>query len=202
MTKTATWCATAVALTVFPAWAESRISLVNPGFEQEAEGWTNVVPEFARLTGEAAHTGEVGMRIEDKSDKAGSSVRSAPVAVEPGKSYAVRFWARALAHTGDDPWPYATDPALLEGAAWGTAYAGCSTSTRKALLAAAADDGPVWYGIGRADLYCRSYEGDLVDEIPAEHRDSFARGLEDAWVRDYAPRGIPLEGTRPTIRIY
>lgn len=108
----------------------------------------------------------------------------------------------ALAHTGDDPWPYATDPALLEGAAWGTAYAGCSTSTRKALLAAAADDGPVWYGIGRADLYCRSYEGDLVDEIPAEHRDSFARGLEDAWVRDYAPRGIPLEGTRPTIRIY
>ena len=100
MTRTAKWCVMAAALTVFPAWAETRLSLANPGFEQEAEGWTGVVPEFARLTADAAHTGELGVRIEDKDERQGSNVRSTPVPVEPGASYAVRFWARAVAHSG------------------------------------------------------------------------------------------------------
>ncbi len=108
----------------------------------------------------------------------------------------------ALTHTGDEPWPYPTDALLLEGAAWGTAYAGCSTSTRKALLEAAEDDAPVWYGIGRADLYCRSYEGGMEEQIPAAFRGDYARGLEDAWVKDYAPDAVPLQGVRPGIRIY
>jgi len=127
---------------------------------------------------------------------------AAPAGADP------EIWRRglgvglALGHPGDEPWPYPTDATLLEGAAWGTAYAGCSTPIRRALLAAAEDDGPVWYGVGRADLYCRQYEGGLISEVPAEHREAFERGLRDAWTKDYAPGADAIEGGRPAVRIY
>lgn len=100
MTTAARWCLVAASLTASSVWAETELPLADPGFEQKGEGWTGVVPEFARLTAEAAHTGEIGLRIEDKSTQQGSSVRSAPIAIEPGESYAVRFWGRAVAHAG------------------------------------------------------------------------------------------------------
>ncbi len=110
----------------------------------------------------------------------------------------------ALAHTGDEPWTFGGDAALLEGAAWGTAYAGCSAPTRKALLAAHPEHAAaVWYGIGRADLYCRNYEGPMAEEVPAEHRAAFEQGLRDAWAIDYARPGTePLPELRPRVRIY
>jgi hypothetical protein len=129
--------------------------------------------------------------------------RSAPAGVDAEVFRRGLGLGLGLSHPGEEPWLHPTDAALMEGAAWGTAYAGCSSPTRKALLAAAEDDEAVWYGIGRAELYCRTYLGRMDETVPEEHLRAFQRGLRDAWEKDYTVPGIDSPpGLRPPIRIY
>lgn len=49
---------------------------------------------------EAAHTGTQGLRVSDQSEKAGSSLKSLPLAAEPEKKYELSFWARGVSGSG------------------------------------------------------------------------------------------------------
>lgn len=73
---------------------------------------------------------------------------------------------------------------LLEGAAMGTAYAGCDESLREGLLTDATGGlaASAWYGLGRADVYCRVYR-DRADRV--ERPEDFERGYLDGWRRDW-----------------
>jgi len=89
---------------------------------------------------------------------------------------------------------------LTEGVAMGIAYAGCSEELRQGWLEAAIGrQGDVWYGFGRADVYCRIYR-DRPDLV--EGREDFDRGYMDGWRRDWwsgggdAPTREFVEGVR------
>jgi hypothetical protein len=73
---------------------------------------------------------------------------------------------------------------VWEGAAMGTAYAGCSEQLRERLLRDAPKGlaGSLWYGFGRADVYCRIYR-DRPEGV--ELREDFERGYVDGWRRDW-----------------
>lgn len=74
-------------------------------------------------------------------------------------------------------------PPVLEGAAMGTAWAGCSEALRDDLLRAAPADGDaLWYGFGRADVYCRVFR-DSPERIGL--RESWTRGYLDGFRRDW-----------------
>lgn len=90
---------TALVLVGWPASAETLLTFPNPGFE-ETSGWSAVDAPMAMLLKEAAHTGEVGLRIVDKSRTTGSAARSSHIPVEGGTTYALRFWSKAVAQTG------------------------------------------------------------------------------------------------------
>ena len=75
-------------------------ALPNPGFEAGGAQWQLEDKGMSRTVPEAARSGRLGLRVVDGSAQAGSSCRSAPMPVTPGKSYAVKFWARALEGAG------------------------------------------------------------------------------------------------------
>lgn len=76
--------------------AETLLDLPNSGFEDGETGWTIPAGEgMSDIVPEAARTGELGLRVVDTSNTLGSSCRSMPVPVEPGKTYLLRFWARS-----------------------------------------------------------------------------------------------------------
>lgn len=77
--------------------AESPVRLINPGFEEGTLGWSGISEPMAKLTAEAAHSGNAGLRITDQSRESGSNVRSSHISVTPGKPHAVRFYARTQA---------------------------------------------------------------------------------------------------------
>jgi len=76
---------------------------------------------------------------------------------------------------------------LLEGMGMGHAHVGCSDVVRDALLgwsASEEDRAAIWYGLGRADLYCAAFAGGLpagADEV------AYQRGMSHAVERDYGP---------------
>jgi len=65
--------------------------IVNPGFEGAKTQWA-IGDTISSITDERAHGGERSLKIVDPDEKAGSSVSSQPIAVEPGKQYAVWLW--------------------------------------------------------------------------------------------------------------
>ena len=73
---------------------------------------------------------------------------------------------------------------VVEGAGLGTAYASCNGLLRKKLLAQVPRSHyvPLWYGFGRADLYC--LPDDSLSRPPSLDR-AYFRGFEDAWRLDY-----------------
>ena len=81
-------------------WAETSLPLPNPGFEAGGAEWTGIGEPFSTLIAEAAHAGTGGLRVTDKSDTQGSSIRSGKVPVSGDAHYAVRFWARSLEKHG------------------------------------------------------------------------------------------------------
>jgi hypothetical protein len=81
-------------------FAETQIDLSNGGFEGPAGGWSASDKGMSRIVPEAARTGKLGLRVVDESDKAGSSCRSPAVKVSAGKTYALRFWTRAVDGVG------------------------------------------------------------------------------------------------------
>ncbi len=84
------------------AWGEaSPVLLVNPDFEKGDTGWNFAGDSsMSVLSGEAAHSGNQGLRVSDDSDKAGSSVASERFAVIPGTTYRLTFWGRTVSGGG------------------------------------------------------------------------------------------------------
>ncbi|MDY7229321.1 carbohydrate binding domain-containing protein [Hyalangium rubrum] len=70
----------------------------NPGFESGWTGWTQDASDggMSQLSASAAYQGSQGLRVTDASSTLGSSVHSAAFAVQPNKTYGVRYWQRIV----------------------------------------------------------------------------------------------------------
>lgn len=82
---------------LIPSALAAPFTLPNPGFEDGLANWIvyeNDAP-MSSVTAGGAHQGKLGLHIEDKDTKYGSSVESAPLPVVPGRSYRVSFYARS-----------------------------------------------------------------------------------------------------------
>lgn len=81
--------------------AEKTLPLANAGFEEGLAGW-NAAGDNAMSAAvpEAARSGKLGLRVTDASDTLGSSVASKRFPAVPGRSYEVRFQARAVKGEG------------------------------------------------------------------------------------------------------
>ncbi len=70
--------------------------LSNPGFESGMEGWkTNEQTPISTVTKEAAHTGEMGLRVNDQIETDGARFFSDAFTVSPGQKVTISFWARS-----------------------------------------------------------------------------------------------------------
>jgi hypothetical protein len=69
------------------------LPLVNPGFEQDLEGWSleRANEENVQVTAEAAASGEKGLHLKDTDSNRGYRVVSSPLEVQPGMAYSVTF---------------------------------------------------------------------------------------------------------------
>lgn len=81
-----------------PSTPDTRMPLINPGFEQGATNWniSENISSISQIGAEAAHDGASGLRIKDEDTVNGSSVTSAPLPAVPGHHYRVTLWARSL----------------------------------------------------------------------------------------------------------
>lgn len=70
------------------------IPLLNPGFEDGQNGWAFKDKGMSLVLGDAARSGNQGLRVNDEDIDRGSEVTCARFATEPGKKVTVRFWAR------------------------------------------------------------------------------------------------------------
>ncbi len=70
----------------------------NPGFEQSLSGWIiqekDTAQPMSTVTADAAHEGQLGLRVDDQDQKLGSNVASQPVPIVAGQTYKVSFFAR------------------------------------------------------------------------------------------------------------
>jgi len=75
--------------------AAATLPLPNPGFENGLEGWTLSADagEAVRVLPEAASLGKKGLRVQMAATLARFTVTSGKLAVTPGRSYQVDFWA-------------------------------------------------------------------------------------------------------------
>ena len=81
--------------------AADAITLSNPGFENQLDGWENQEDNgMSKAVTEAAHTGKFGLRVADDSEETGSAIYSQKIPVSAGKTYEVQFWARNVSGTG------------------------------------------------------------------------------------------------------
>ncbi|MCE2862864.1 MAG: hypothetical protein RIR76_1858 [Verrucomicrobiota bacterium] len=83
------------------AAAETLLALTNAGFEEGLAGW-NATGDNAMSAAvpEAARSGKLGLRVTDGSQTLGSSVASKRFPAVPGRTYEVRFQARAVKGEG------------------------------------------------------------------------------------------------------
>lgn len=81
--------------------AADALTLSNPGFEKQLSDWeTEETDVMSKAEAEAAHTGKAGLRVNDDSEQAGSSLTSQKIPVSAGKTYQVQFWSRVLSGYG------------------------------------------------------------------------------------------------------
>ncbi|MGE9294306.1 MAG: carbohydrate binding domain-containing protein, partial [Puniceicoccales bacterium] len=78
----------------------AALPLANPGFENSTDEWSFGDAGMSSVSDKAARSGEYGLLVEDQSGAKGSSVRSARLPVEPGKSYQVDFSAKIIGGGG------------------------------------------------------------------------------------------------------
>lgn len=81
------------ALAADPAAASSANPLPNPGFESGGSDWV-ISDRMSTIVPEAAHSGQLGMRVADERKDAGSSVTSRAFPVTPGQEVTLKFWGR------------------------------------------------------------------------------------------------------------
>jgi hypothetical protein len=81
--------------------APVSILTTNPGFEAGLDGWslkdTDAAAKLSQALPEAAHTGKMGLRVQQKAGQPGSWIASAPMPAVPQQKYRVSFWVRTLA---------------------------------------------------------------------------------------------------------
>ncbi|MDD5263130.1 MAG: polysaccharide deacetylase family protein [Methylacidiphilales bacterium] len=83
-------------LLALPACAQNENAnpVVNPGFEDGANGWL-IKDSMSTVVPEAAHEGKMGLRISDQDPKGGSSVFSSKLAVTPATALKLSFWEKS-----------------------------------------------------------------------------------------------------------
>ncbi|MBL8992859.1 MAG: carbohydrate binding domain-containing protein, partial [Spirochaetia bacterium] len=73
----------------------------NGGFEKGWAGWKHASDSgMGELVKEAAHSGEMGLRVSDNAEDKGSDIFSEVYTVEAGKAYTLSFWSKVLAGGG------------------------------------------------------------------------------------------------------
>ena len=81
--------------------APVSILTTNPGFEAGLDGWslkdTDAAAKLSQALPEAAHTGAMGLRVQQKAGQSGQWIASAPMVVVPQQKYRISFWVRTLA---------------------------------------------------------------------------------------------------------
>jgi hypothetical protein len=81
--------------------APVSILSTNPGFEDGIEGWslkdTDAVAKLSQVLPEAAHTGKMGLRVNQAAGQSGQWIASSQMLVVPQQKYRITFWVRTLA---------------------------------------------------------------------------------------------------------
>lgn len=88
-----------LSLILFPLCLHAgSVELPNGGFEDNGENWVIDKSDGGKTTivGEAAHGGILGVKVVDEDERSGSSIMSKKIAIEPGKEYQLRFWAKSI----------------------------------------------------------------------------------------------------------
>lgn len=72
------------------------MALPNPGFEDGLKQWTTpkVDHGMSQSSAGAAHSGKLGLLVNDQDEKKGSEIFSTRLEAIPGKEYQLRFWAK------------------------------------------------------------------------------------------------------------
>ncbi|MFA7345389.1 MAG: carbohydrate binding domain-containing protein [Terrimicrobiaceae bacterium] len=78
----------------------AKLSFANSGFENGLTTWTTTDAMFQGVSS-AAHAGSAGLRVTDDSTASGGLLYSQTFTVQPGKGYAIRYWAKTV--SGTDP---------------------------------------------------------------------------------------------------
>jgi hypothetical protein len=77
------------------------LPLSNPGFEDGLKGWIVAKgDDISAVVPEAAHSGSMGLQINDQDAVAGSGVASIWFPAKAGKTYTIDFWSRIKSGEG------------------------------------------------------------------------------------------------------
>jgi hypothetical protein len=71
-------------------------ALPNAGFEQGNFQWTLADGGMSSVTAEAARTGALGLKVDDRSTALGSACGSVSLPATAGRTYQVRYWCRRV----------------------------------------------------------------------------------------------------------
>lgn len=74
--------------------------ITNGDFERGVDGWISKDNGMSQVKPEAAHAGQLGLRVSDGSADIGSSFGSRLVPAIVGKTYTLRAWAREMSGSG------------------------------------------------------------------------------------------------------
>ncbi|CAN5493329.1 hypothetical protein BH09PLA1_BH09PLA1_29100 [soil metagenome] len=70
--------------------------VANGDFENGMNDWVSKDNGMSQVKPEAAHRGQLGLRVSDEDEQKGSSLGSRPAPANPGKTYLLRAWARVM----------------------------------------------------------------------------------------------------------
>ena len=84
-----------------PTEPSDEESLVTNGdFERGVEGWIGKDNGMSQVKPEAAHRGQLGLRVSDNAADKGSAFGSRLAPANAGKTYLLRAWAREMSGSG------------------------------------------------------------------------------------------------------
>jgi hypothetical protein len=83
-----------------PLFAGTPMPVLNPGFEEGKKAWTDDKGEPSQVTKEAAHSGNLGLRIVDPNLTDYNRVISEPIKITAGKSYRLEMMIRQVQSHG------------------------------------------------------------------------------------------------------
>lgn len=90
----------AAALAAAPLFASTPVTILNPGFEEGKKAWTDDKGQESLVIKEAAHSGNLGLRVVDPNLTDYNRVISDPIKITPGKSYRLEMMVRQVKSHG------------------------------------------------------------------------------------------------------